>query len=434
MAQPDVLVGGVGLASCVEGMNGLNALFPAVPALPTRLLASPSYYLTRFFTDPPWNAIGWTGVSFYPFAIGLGLLLPLDLAFSCWFFLWVFKLERIGAAALGVQGPGSPWILEQSFGGFIGLALFALWNGRAYLASAWSQATGRTHRPYSPEYRRAFAMMGLGMAFLVAFTVKAGATGLYALTFFAICLLLSFTVTRIRAELGLMAHDLHYSGPHQSLERILGSKRLGAANCAVGALYYWFNRAYRSHAMPHAAEGLKLVDSTGGSRRNLGSALMLAMLVGTLLSFGTQLYSYFNTGAAVGTWPPHSPLVKALEPWYELGSKLSIPTHGSTASHIATLAGIAFTFGGMLARTRLVWWPLHPVGFGVSSSWAMERLWSPLFIAWLVKHLLVRYGGSKAYVRTVPFAFGLVLGDFLTGSFWNLLGVLFNLRTYSFWD
>ncbi len=422
---------GLALASFIEGMNGLNALFPAVPALPVRLLGSENYSLSRFLTDPPWNAIGWTGISFYPFAIGLGLLLPLDLAFSCWFFLWFFKLERVGAAAIGVQGPGSPWVLEQSFGGFIGLALFALWNGRGYLAHTWRLARGKARGEDAAEYRKAFALLAVGSTFVFLFTVRAGTTGIYALAFFAIYLLLSLAVTRIRVELGLMAHDLHYSGPHQSLERILGSKRLGAANCAVGALYYWFNRAYRTHAMPHAAEGLKLVEATGGSSSRLMGAMLLAMLVGTLLSFGTQLDAYFKVGAAAGTWPPHSPLVKALEPWYELASKLSLPTQGSTASLLATLGGMAFTFGGMLARTRLTWWPLHPVGFAVSSSWAMERLWCPLFIAWLAKRLLVRYGGSKAYVRTVPFAFGLVLGDFLTGSFWNLLGVLFNLRAYS---
>lgn len=424
---------GVALAVGVELLNGLNALYPAVPALHTRLLATPSHSLMRFLTGRPWNAMGYVGVAFYPFAIGLGMLLPLELSFSCWFFLWMFKLERVAAAWLGVTTAGSPWVLEQSFGGFLGLALFALWIGRGYLGETFRRALGPREDDPGGEWRRGYLMLGVGLAFLLLFSLRMGASLGYSVAFFVIYLLLSLAVTRIRAEMGLMAHDLHYSGPHQSLERILGSRALGKANSIVGATYYWFNRAYRSHAMPHAAEGMKLVGTAGGTLRGLTGAMVTAMVVGTLLSFVMQLAAYFDVGAAAGTWPPHAPLVKAWEPWIELGARLSAPTAFRLPALLATLAGVAVTFGGMMMRTRLFWWPLHPVGYAVSSSWAMERLWCPLLIAWAAKALLARYGG-RAYLRVVPFALGLVLGDFVIGSFWNLYGVLADVRAYSFWD
>ena len=96
--------------------------------------------------------------------------------------------------------------------------------------------------------------------------------------------------------------------------------------------------------------------------------------------------------------------------------------------------GIAFAFLAMFLKTRLLWWPIHPAGFAVSSSWAMERLWCPLFIAWAVKSALIRYGGAALYVRAIPLAFGLILGDFTMGSLWNIYGVVKNVSSYSFWD
>lgn len=33
------------------------------------------------------------------------------------------------------------------------------------------------------------------------------------------------------------------------------------------------------------------------------------------------------------------------------------------------------------------------------------------FIAWLIKSLMIRYGGITAYRRTIPFFFGLIVGQ-----------------------
>jgi hypothetical protein len=43
----------------------------------------------------------------------------------------------------------------------------------------------------------------------------------------------------------------------------------------------------------------------------------------------------------------------------------------------------------------------------------MEYWWSTIALTWLIKLLLVRYGGLKAYVRARPLFLGLILGDAL---------------------
>ncbi|HID56827.1 TPA: hypothetical protein EYP37_09885, partial [Candidatus Poribacteria bacterium] len=74
---------GFAVAAILDTLNQLHAMYPEIPAIRTRVK---NYgYL---FTEKPWNAMGGLPISFYPFAIGLGFFIPLDLSFSCWFFFW----------------------------------------------------------------------------------------------------------------------------------------------------------------------------------------------------------------------------------------------------------------------------------------------------------------------------------------------------------
>ena len=80
------------IAATITMINGLHAIFPVIPDIPTK-----RRNINYLLTEPPWNALksyGYITVSFYPFMIGLGFLMPLDLSFSCWFFLvqrWICR-------------------------------------------------------------------------------------------------------------------------------------------------------------------------------------------------------------------------------------------------------------------------------------------------------------------------------------------------------
>ncbi|MCX7643602.1 MAG: hypothetical protein N2116_07345, partial [Armatimonadetes bacterium] len=76
--------------------------------------------------------------------------------------------------------------------------------------------------------------------------------------------------------------------------------------------------------------------------------------------------------------------------------------------------------------------PLHPAGFVVSGSWSMNLFWVSLFVAWLLKASLIRWGGLVMHRQTMPFFMGLVLGDYLMGSFWSLWGCWQKKPAYNF--
>ena len=76
-------------------------------------------------------------------------------------------------------------------------------------------------------------------------------------------------------------------------------------------------------------------------------------------------------------------------------------------------------------RARFLWWPLHPIGLVASCSLPlMYRAWFSVFLAWLLKFLILRYGGPKIYRKSIPFFLGLVLGVFATVGLWLVISGL----------
>jgi hypothetical protein len=60
----------------------------------------------------------------------------------------------------------------------------------------------------------------------------------------------------------------------------------------------------------------------------------------------------------------------------------------------------------------------------------MPWLWFPFFIAWALKLVVLHAGGLKLYRQTLPFFLGLVLGDYVMGAIWSLIGVVFNVPVH----
>jgi hypothetical protein len=97
------------------------------------------------------------------------------------------------------------------------------------------------------------------------------------------------------------------------------------------------------------------------------------------------------------------------------------------------VGGGLFTLLLQLLRVRLIGFPFHPVGYAVSSSWGMSVLWFPMLLAWAIKGVLLRYGGLGLYRRALPFFFGVILGECVSGGAWTLFGLLTDIPTYAFW-
>ena len=122
---------GFAIASIITVMNGLRFLNPSIPSIAVNRRS-----IAYIFTEKPLSAIGAGGfnVSFYPFALGLSFLMTIDLAFSCWFFYLMGKMELVVGSMTGWSAaPGFPYSADRAFGATVNLIIFMVWVGRRHL-------------------------------------------------------------------------------------------------------------------------------------------------------------------------------------------------------------------------------------------------------------------------------------------------------------
>ncbi len=414
---------GFAIACSLDLINGTHFLHPQVPSIGGKL-----YDVSKLFADKPWTAMGWTPVAVFPFGVGLAFFIPLDLSLSCWFFYLFWKVERIMGAAAGWRAlPRFPYADEQSHGAYIGLCMIALWTSRFHLIKVLKKIFGRKSEldDSAEPMRYRMAVLGIigGMGFLTLFSYSAGMSLWLAPIFFTIWYLLAIAITRMRAEVGSPVHDLHYMGPDTIIPEIIGTRRLGTNNLTMFSFYHFINRAHRCHPMPHQLEGFKLAEKTGIDNRKLFYAMVIAIVLGTLSGFWAYLHVTYKTGATL--WRGRE-IFGRLDKW--INNPVQPDSYGLSFIGI----GMVFSVILMAMRKRFFWWPLHPAGYAVSGSWAMNPLWFSIFVGWLLKWIILRYGGLRAHRKAIPFFMGLVLGEFAAGTFWSVVGSVAGWHMFKF--
>lgn len=423
------------VAFSIDLINSLNVYFPSIPTVFTPGRGQSFFNANDWVTAKPWNAIGWTPLSFYPFIIGLGMLMPVDFLFSCWFFYLFWKMEHVITVMMAWdQDPRFPYDNNQAFGAYFAFCVFSLYLSRGYLRDVLKKVLGRPS-PINDEdepirYRGAFLGIFAGMAVLVLFSNAIGMGYFLPIIFFIIYFALALAITRMRAELGTPIHDLHFTGPDWILAEVYGQRGSFTPGQLVGfTLYYWFNRAYRSHPMPHQLEAFKMAEQTRSEFKKWFWGLAAFGFIGAVVAFWAVLqlmYSYGASAKSAMTFGPEA--YTRMETW------VKTPKNGSFSASIAIAVGFLMVLFLQWMRIRFIWWPFHPLAFALTSSWEINLVWLPLFLAWLTKVCILRYGGRGGFQRSIPFFMGLIIGQFVLGSLLNIYGIIMQVPTYQFWQ
>ena len=422
---------GFALAGSAELLNGLNYLFPDIPALPIKGKTIGQ------FSSRPWSAMGPIHISFYPFSIGLMFFTPLDLSFSCWFFWLISRIQLIVTDAFGAR---NIYHLEQQTGAWIAFGCIPLWMGRKHYGRIIRKVFGIAQRrgEAAPDdsrepmrYRTAAGLFTVGMLFLFFFCHQMGMTfwaiGLFFLFYFPLVI----GITRIRAEIGPPLHQLIFVDPGRTMVLALGTRRLGAGNLTGLTFLYPFVRCFRAHPTPSELEAFRLAERSRIGYRQLLIGMILAIVFGILITFWAYLHVLYDMGAGSKArgWIVYMgwETFNRLQTWLVSPRETSGPELGVIGS------SFMFTIFLMIMKIRFLWWPLHPGGYVLVSGTGMGGLWFPIFLSWLAKAVVLKIGGVKLYRQAVPFFLGLILGDYTLGCVWSLIGLVLQMPTYIVW-
>ncbi len=363
--------------------------------------------------------------------IGLAYLIHRDVAFSVWFFFAVQVIERwiltrigytLGTSDIWTSGSLPPSIAHQEAGAMLVLAISLVWMARGHLKRlfglAW-QGEKRLKPEGADELispRTAFVGVLVGVGFMVGWLYLTGLSLLWAVLLIGGAFVVFIALSRIIAEAGLPGCQTPMV-PQAFLVRGFGSDMLGMRNMtALGLSTVWIGEtaANMMNAMTHT---LKLTTTPRKAYARLSWVLFLAILVGLAGSIWMTLHmAYQYGGINLHSWyfegAPRWPFVY-------LASVASSPERSFMPRLTFTIVGGTIMAALIFLRQRFVWWPLHPIGFPIAGTYTIVSYdWFAVFLAWLLKGAILRYGGVKAYRTLLPFFLGLILGEFFIASVW----------------
>ena len=419
---------GFGVALLIDLVNGSAAIWPVIPEIKYIKL----YNLAQHWNFRPWNATGSTRMGAYPFAVGLAFFLPSDLSFSCWFFYVVSKFEHVLGAVLGWElVKGFPYMNEQAAGAWLGLAAVAIIAAKSHLAEVWDHVMGRPTSLNDAEepmsYRAAIVGIVAGIAVLTVFCSYAGMSIGTIIGFFAIFYLLSIAMTRVRAELGT-PHEIYFVNPHRIMMQIAGADAFGVRDLTALSATYWFNRCYRCHPMPCQLEAFKMSEYAELDRKWLARTIMIATIAAIIFSYWANLHVTMREGASARCGGFKSWV--GWETYNRLASWLRSPEPTDYRAISFMLVGAVIVFALKSLRYRYTNLPFHPAGYALAISFAMDYFWFAFFVSWLIKTVIMHYWGQKAHRHGIWFFMGLLLGDYVCGSIWAIIGPAFGIRNY----
>lgn len=419
---------GIAVAVLFSLLQGFSSVLPTFPVMSLKNLD-----VNSFFVNPPMNAMGFTPIRAYPIVIGISYLIPADLSFSLWFFFLLGRLQNILGSAWGINTiPRYPFLYEQSFGALVGIFVFAVYFGRQHFKEVIFKTFGRSNIDDSNEaisYRVAFWGMLIGMIAMMCFARALGTSAWIALILIVGYYIACISLSRTRAELGNPAHDIFSYNIMSILVNNFGTSNLGNSNIIGMHLNYWYNRSYRSNMMPFQLESITMNEKIGVKPRSSVKLIGLMTVVGLFAGMVIMLWLCYKLGTASSMNAVTN--VFGIEVFNGMEGAMKSGTIADPYGIWAIVSGFLVYLILAVAKIKVAGFPLNPVAYAMMGSWSMMFLWSSTFISWLVKIIILRFGGMKVFLSALPFFLGLILGDCLVGTAWCIVSVILGMPTYS---
>jgi len=197
------------------------------------------------------------------------------------------------------------------------------------------------------------------------------------------------------------------------------------------AHFYPIHLDVRAQSLPHQMEGLKMGDTIGIPWRTILGWVALGTVTALAWGWWFSLSNFYAVGAASSKSNDY--VIRKMDIGMNEMDRLNInPITFDWQGVIAILFGAGLVVLLAWLRTRLLYFPLHPVGYVLCNTYSMSAFFVPFFIAWAMKVLVQHYGGNVMYRRSLAFFVGITLGDIIIQAVWVIVGKVLDVPIYQF--
>jgi len=426
--------------SALYAYNSLQNYFPYIKPIP--MMVDLKQYLPQSIVKYQVYAAAYI----YPALIGFFYFATLEVSLSIAFFFVYYRFQQVIGGMFGVDwfvrtdrvgnwcGPGSA--LCQAAGAIIALVLLQAYTMRHHLRDVLKNTFFAKERADDSNeaipYR--WTVIG-GIASLLYLCLFLNAAGMNFFLALALMVLLCFwliALSRMVAEGGIVWGQIGIE-PYKVVTTIAGTSRIGPASWTIVGYCWLFMVDMQAALMPAAVQTLKVSDDMRIKRRRLLLAMAVAILVCLPLAYYSNLRSTYALGgskAPVGSWSSWS--LFAVQSAYS-GEMTQFMTKsvGPDWHGIAFIVvGTATMFLIYILRYLFVWWPIHPIGMTMMGSWALYKIWFSALLAFVIKAIILRFGGLKAYNRMKPVFLGMIFGGFVFPLIMLLINLLIGHKLF----
>ncbi|MBM3499598.1 MAG: hypothetical protein FJX74_13135 [Armatimonadetes bacterium] len=416
------------LITVIRSLNGVHKFIPAVPEVPL------NWPLNEMLRERPWSYAAWMNATIYPLVVGFSYLLSGEVCLSLWLFYLLYKLQCVLGGALGLNMPGVTagygsylFAAHEEAGAAVALAFWCAYVARGHLRRVWeSLAHGRSAQDAAEPLPYRLAALGFlaGLAIMLLWLVQVGVSPLVAILDLALALTVFLVLSWMVNQAGLLFLQPTFAGS-EVLANLFGSRVFTVRSLLMLSLTeHVYFMDLREFLLPSLLNMHRIADDVRLNRRSMllwaGLAIVASLGVS---SWAAIRLPYYGGGGVTMTANAWTYIYAPQIPFRWCASLAALPHPASAKMALHFVGGGLGMLGLLVLRTRATWFAMHPIGFIIASGYPMGCLWFSIFLGWLGKVVITRYGGLSGYRALKPLFLGLVIGDCLNGAAWIVVGL-----------
>ena len=362
-------------------------------------------HLGQYF--PPFNLF------LHPLFMGLAYHCPLNILFSFWvlYILSIFKtgmMNRIGFT-VGLKGQSAEpreILMLEAHGALVFLVAWSVWVARGHLKASFRKAFKEPeHDDGVPiSYRTAWLGFLWATCFVLGWLVSVGFSPHVAVLQLALYFVVYFGLAKYAAATGFLWLRVPGRTGWKILRSIAGTLHFSPRNLVglvIGDSSGLAGGYARPLAIPAIVHFFRLIGNALRRHALVWGGLPAALLTGYI----AQSWAHIELSYAEGAMNLSSSSVGH----HLLGL---VPDIEGTSPEVFDPQKVGvWMIGGMEAGllsflgSRFASWPIHPVALAFPNNLGFS-----VFLVWLPKYVIIRFGGVGLYRRSRPFWYGMVVG------------------------